>query len=141
MWKNDFVIPSISPVHYREVNSKGRCESGPQKSIRYNVFATSMFFYESLIVALSIPNKSVCYTEVSAIYDVRCKESSLYFSKAWMKIQRKSWWLILHIFFSMLHLLLLGQLPYYELLEKNCVDKVFIFSPESLRFFVFFKSC
>ena len=111
------------------------------KSIRYNVFATSMFFYESLIVALSIPNKSVCYTEVSAIYDVRCKESSLYFSKAWMKIQRKSWWLILHIFFSMLHLLLLGQLPNYELLEKNCVDKVFIFSPESLRFFVFFKSC
>lgn len=140
MWKNDFVIPSIRPVHYREVNSKGRCESGPQKSARYNVFATSMFFYESLTVALSFPKKSVCYTEVPAICDVRCKESSLYFSKAWIKIQRKNWWLILHMFFSMLHLLLLEQLPYYELLEKNCVDEVFTFSPESLRFFVFFKS-
>lgn len=140
MWKNDFVIPSVRPVHYREVNSKGRCESGPQKSVRYNVFATSMFFYESLTVALSFPKKSVCYTEVPAICDVRCKESSLYFSKAWIKIQRKNWWLILHMFFSMLHLLLLEQLPYYELLEKNCVDEVFTFSPESLRFFVFFKS-
>ena len=33
LWKNGFVIPSIRSVCYREVSSKRRCQSGPQKSV------------------------------------------------------------------------------------------------------------
>ena len=72
------MIPNIRRVCCREVTSKGRCQSGPQKSVRYNVFATQRFFYANLTVVSSIPKKNVRYTELSALWGVHYKKVSLY---------------------------------------------------------------
>ena len=45
---------------------------------RQKVSATKKFYCESLTVILSIPEKSVCYREVSAIKDIRYKGVSQY---------------------------------------------------------------
>ena len=34
-WVNGFVITNIRPVHYKDVTSKRRYQSEPQKSVRY----------------------------------------------------------------------------------------------------------
>ena len=40
LWKNGFVILNIRPVRFRNVTSKRRSQSGPQKSVRYNMSTT-----------------------------------------------------------------------------------------------------
>ena len=40
LWRNGFVLPNIRPVRYREFTSKGRCQSGPKKSVCYTEVST-----------------------------------------------------------------------------------------------------